>query len=354
MTINLSLSPLWATTDIPPDSPLHASLQATLETLRKVAGSHWVVTLSGGKDSTLVTVLATETFRRWPHLAPVSLDIVYADTLVEIPPLHQQALRLLDHVQTWAREHQAPIRVHRVLPSVEQRFWFLILGKGYPPPHRAFWWCTKRLKVRPVQTVLQTLQAQNGSQPITVLTGVRWGESQDRDRRLAAARAKACVGQGECGQTLQYQGALAPILHWKTCQVWDFLAIYAPLWGWPTADLVTIYDQANTRFGCWACTVVKQERALAGLIERQGGWEELKPLQDFRQKLLETAANPQKRVRRPNGRAGKLTLEARKELLAALLRAQEATGLSLISTEELQAIHAFWASRSPEEHNRYP
>jgi len=338
---------------LPADAPLGVSLQTTLNILRTVAGDHWVVTFSGGKDSTLVTILAVETFRRWPDIAPAALDIVYADTLVEIPPLHRQALCLLDHVQTLAREHRAPIQIHRVSPPVRRRFWFLILGKGYPPPHRAFWWCTQRLKVEPVQTVLDQIQAQNGTRPVHVLTGVRWGESLDRDRRLSSNRSIACVGQGECGQSLQYHGALAPILHWPTCQVWDFLALYAPSWGWPTANLVTIYDQANIRFGCWACTVVKQERALASLIERGGSWQGLKPLQDFRRMLVEMAANPRNRVPRPDGKPGRFTLESRQRLLEALLEAQESAGVPLISPEEVQAIRAFWASRSSEEHNRY-
>lgn len=352
MTVLAPFSSCITLPEIPDDSPLYTSLQATLETLRTVSGHHWIVTFSGGKDSTLVTILATETFHRWPDIAPTALDIVYADTLVEIPPLHEQALRLIDHVEALARERQVPIRIHQVAPSVEQRFWFLILGKGYPPPHRGFWWCTRRLKVRPIRLLIERLRAQNGKRPTTILTGVRFGESQDRDRRLKVARAKTCVGQGECGQTLQYQGALAPILHWATCQVWDFLALYAPHWGWPTSDLVTIYDQANTRFGCWACTVVKQERALAGLVNRQ--FQRLKPLQDFRQKLLDIASDPRNRVLRPGGQPGKLTLEARHELLETLLQVQEATGLPLITTDEVQAIQNFWASRSPEEHNRYP
>lgn len=315
-------------------------LTGSLNILSDVAGWHWIITYSGGKDSTSVTILAVETFRRWPHLAPQRLDIIYSDTLVEIPPMHEQALGFLDHVRRLAGENAWPIHVHQVTPPIEQRFWYLILGKGYPPPHRAFWWCTVRMKVKPVQSVIHQLQAQNGSVPTAILTGVRVGESQDRDRRIASARAKACIGQGECGQTLTYQGALAPIAHWKTCQVWDFLNLYAPLWGWPTSRLAEIYDQANTRFGCWGCTLVKQERALSGLIKR--GYSNLAPLQAFRQKLLDFAADPTKRVPHPDGRPGGFTLQARKELLDDLLRIQTAAGIEVIRHDEVEAIYAYW------------
>lgn len=80
-------------------------LSGSLNILSDVAGWHWIITYSGGKDSTSVTILAVETFRRWTHLAPQRLDIVYSDTLVEIPPMHEQALDFLNHVQRLGGEN---------------------------------------------------------------------------------------------------------------------------------------------------------------------------------------------------------------------------------------------------------
>lgn len=40
----------------------------------------------------------------------------------------------------------------------------------------------------------------------------------------------------------------------------------------------------NSRFGCWICTVVKEDKSLTGFIE--SGETELQPLLDFRSWLL--------------------------------------------------------------------
>ena len=329
---------------------LGQSVAQTLDIFRSVAGRHWVVTFSGGKDSTLLSILAAETLRQGLDVRPKRLDVLYSDTLVEIPPLHAQALAFLQHLEGLAREASLPIFTHRLRPPMEERFWFCVLAKGYPPPHRAFWWCTKRLKIQPVSRTLEVLRQQNGREPLVVLTGVRFGESANRNRRLQQARAKVCVGLSECGQTLQYQGALAPIAHWTTCQVWDFLQLIAPRLGWPTENLLRIYDQAATRFGCWICTVVRQERALTGMIQRD--WPDLAPLLAFRQRLLDAARDPDNRVLHPrHKRPGKFKLRIRKALLEELLQVQEQVELPLIDEDEVQAIRDYWHSR--EDHDVY-
>jgi len=322
-----------------PGRTLEESLERSLGKLyQAVSGgyTHWAITYSGGKDSTLLTVLACEVLKRRLPWGPYAVDVIYSDTLQEIPPMHEIALNFLNHIKQLAQENELPISVHITQPDWQQTFWFLILGKGYPVPHRRFWWCTERLKIKPVKKILQNLNASKTG----VLTGVRFGESDRRDGRLK--QSATCLGVGECGQVLRYQGALAPIAHWKTCQVWDFLAIYAPLWGWPTDKVVNLYGDTSARFGCWTCTLVDKDRALEIAMQRNGN-EYLRHLADFRQRLLEVTSDPASRILRPNGVPGKLKKEVRQRLMEELIGLQGKLRIVLIRDEEIQAIQSFWS-----------
>lgn len=296
----------------------------------------WTVTYSGGKDSTLLTIIACEIMRRNLHWKPDSLDIIYCDTLEEIPPMHQAALKFLRYIKNLANQNALPIHTHITKPAPNQTYWYLILGKGYPAPHRLFWWCTERLKVAPVKRKLVELNHQDGS---AVLTGVRFGESDRRDAKMH--KASQCIGQGECGQVLEYHGALAPIAHWKTCHVWDLLALYAPEWGWPTQTLVDLYGDAPVRFGCWTCTLVDKDRALSAITQNPK-WKQLSALTDFRQRILDVSLDPQSRVPRPNGVPGKFKLATRKMLLKELKELQKRTAMILIDPSEEKRIRNYW------------
>lgn len=319
---------------------LEESLERSIRLLRQViekGATHWVVTYSGGKDSTLLSVLACEIVRRNLEWKPQRIDIIYSDTLQEIPAIHDVALNFLSHVNLLSKAQDLPVYTHIVHPELNQTFWFLVLGKGYPVPHRRFWWCTERLKINPVKKMLEALAQPDHT---AVLTGVRFGESDRRDGKMK--KAAGCMGEGECGQVLEYQGAYAPIAHWRTCHVWDFLTLYAPLWGWPTDDLINLYGDAQVRFGCWTCTLVEKDRALEAVIAR-GGNEYLQGLAGFRQRLLDVSADPSMRVIRPNGVPGKLKMDVRRKLLDELIALQEEMGIQLIYPAEIKAIQEYWA-----------
>jgi len=319
-------------------STLEESLERSLGKLQQafIAGkTKWVVTYSGGKDSTLLAVLAGEILRRRLWWSPHSVDVVFSDTLQEIPHMHNVAMNFLAHIEN-LRKSGLPITAHVTRPDWSQTFWFLILGKGYPVPHRRFWWCTERLKVNPVKKILGEL---GQGDDVAVLTGVRFGESDRRDGRMK--KAASCLGEGECGQVLEYHGALAPIAHWKTCHVWDFLALYAPLRGWPTEDVVTLYGDSPVRFGCWTCTLVEKDRALEAVMAKDGNGH-LQGLAKFRQRLIDVTTNPAMRVVRPNNVPGKLKGGVRRMLLHELLELQKEMGIQLIRSEEIEAIQQYW------------
>lgn len=303
--------------------------------------THWIVTFSGGKDSTTVAVLALEAALKFQdHVERI--DVIYSDTGIEIPAINIYALQFLDYIKRAQRLQHVNLYCHVVRPSVKESFWVCLLGKGYPPPHQRFRWCTRRLKIEPVEDTLRRFIKPDKT---VILTGVRFGESRTRDSGLY----NSCKRGGECGQGLWFQyssrlhvGYLAPIVEWQECDVWDFLNFYAPLLGYPTAHLERqVYNGRETRFGCWMCTVVRQDKAMEKLISLQE-WAHLRPLLEFRNHVKELTSSKESRITRPDGNPGKLTLAVRKRLLDELLSLQERLGMTILSPEEVKIIKRYW------------
>jgi DNA sulfur modification protein DndC len=314
--------------------------KAALSHMLENGYDHWIVAFSGGKDSTSAVVIALETALEHPGDVQ-RIDVVYADTMIEIPTIHQYALSFLNSLRSLPRLEGLPLYCHVVRPAVDQRFWVLLLGRGYPPPHQKFRWCTRRLKIDPVEHRLKDFIQPNRT---VIVTGVRFGESKQRDNRLM----QSCRRGGECGQGLWFQyssrlqaGYLAPLIDWKDCDVWDFLLFIAPDLGYQTSELARIYNGHQTRFGCWMCTVVKQDKAMEKTIA-QPEWSHLAPLAEFRKHVWEATRDAETRLLREDGRPGRLRHEMRKTLLERLLTVQKEVGFQLISTEEIQAIRNTW------------
>ena len=109
----------------------------------------------------------------------------------------------------------------------------------------------------------------------------------------------------------------------------------------------------NSRFGCWICTMVKEDKSLKSFIDQGADW--LTPLRDFRNWLLVLRTTPSAReYKRRNGSMyrkldgelgqGPFTMETRKEILKRLLLLEKETGLQLITQEELKQIDEMWDS----------
>ncbi len=109
----------------------------------------------------------------------------------------------------------------------------------------------------------------------------------------------------------------------------------------------------NSRFGCWICTMVKEDKSLKAFIDRGETW--LIPLRDYRNWLVQLRTMPSAREnKRRNGTMyrkadgeiglGPFTLDTRKEMLRRLLQLEVDTGLSLITMEEIKQIDSMWDS----------
>jgi len=111
----------------------------------------------------------------------------------------------------------------------------------------------------------------------------------------------------------------------------------------------------QSRFGCWTCTVVKEDKSMSALIQNGMTW--MQPLLDFRNKLVkdrnisdnrsETRRNGQLAIDENGHKMGNYTLEYRINLLRELFIVQkeiqkERPSIQLITSQELAAIQLIW------------
>jgi DNA sulfur modification protein DndC len=305
-----------------------------------------VVAYSGGKDSTFllhhVLMLLTK-----KHSNP--LVVVYADTLVENPVIHNHAMRFLDKVKNYCEAVGIKTQVKIAKPDIKSTYWVNVIGKGYPLPSFRFRWCQDKLKIKPIKKVLSSFD--NGF----MLVAVRMDESVARkrslDRRLSSIELER-----------NHLRVFAPMYDITEDEVWEFLVQNKTLWNETYEDVVNLYKTARgecplipeknkfrsgcgMRFGCWVCTVVREDKTL----KNQALYDEtLKKLLDFRNWLVDFCSKVENRLPfRRNGKQatnnmGVLTFEARKEILINLRKLEEETGLSILSSEELNEIMQIW------------
>lgn len=287
---------------------------------------HWAIAYSGGKDSTCVLAVVLRLLRSGAVPPPESLTVLYADTRMELPPLQESAMATLQAVRGMG------YNAVRVLPELDNRFMVYMLGRGVPPPSNTFRWCTERIKIRPMLHHLRSLRDSCGEK-LLMLTGVRLGESAARDKRISLSCSR---DKGECGQGWFTESTpesvadtLAPLLHWRVCHVWDWLAVESPKDGLATQTFAQVYDadlegsanEAAARTGCVGCNLASQDFSLQRILKRPE-WSHLEPLRRLKP-LYALLKDQSRRLRKAGelradgspavnqGRLGPLTFEAR-------------------------------------------
>ncbi|SVB53873.1 uncharacterized protein METZ01_LOCUS206727, partial [marine metagenome] len=301
-----------------------------LKTLYRETGDiPWVVGLSGGKDSTAVTMHMLETLESLPP--PIrrrkKCFVTCVNTLVEAPPVIDHVHNFISELRNYVRDRDLPVEVVELSPEVDQTFWVNLIGRGYPTPVREFRWCTDRMKIRPQQRFVQENVDVFGDPPIVhFLLGTRYDESVSRQRTMEAhtRRGTDIHGHG----TMPTAGVIRPIETWTTEDVWDYLI--KPDWTGggenpfyeinqnlailykdaASGECPVIHDPskqtcAGSRFGCWTCTVVEVDSSLREMIGsgREGyDAENLIPLADFRDQLRDERNKPENRVHGRNRR----------------------------------------------------
>lgn len=330
----------------------------------------WMIGFSGGKDSTLLVALVMEMLQRLP--APKRNKTVYvvsSDTLVENPIVRDYMHRMSEMINQNGAELK--VRADIIYPKVEDTFWTKVIGLGYPTPEPpGFRWCTERLKIHPMNAY--TLETIKNNGEVILLLGVRKAESTYRANNIRAREieGKLLVPHNDIENAYVYN----PLTEIPNEEVWKFLLKEdgrSP-WGSDNKYLFSLYQgenlgeeqsvmgeidkekipvTGNSRFGCWICTMVKEDKSLKAFIDRGETW--LEPLRDYRNWMLEMRSTPSARetkrrngtmYRKPDGTLGlgPFTMETRQEMLRRLLELEVRSGLSLITMEELKYIDSLW------------
>jgi len=334
----------------------------------------WIIGFSGGKDSTVLLTLVWIALIRIRENVPLLRRKVYVvcnDTMVENPVLADYVQDVLKKIDEGARNEDLPIFVKRTTPKLEETFWINVIGKGYPVPNNSFRWCTDKLKIRPTSSFLLEQIDEMGE--AIVLLGTRYEESATRERSIKnnEVMGRRLAKHSNTPNTYVF----APIKDLMLEEVWYIINAVPSPWGFDNTILFQIYADASaddyecptvitdkkhtscgqSRFGCWTCTLVKNDKSMHSLINNGRSW--MQPLLDFRNRLIEDRNLPKNRMNiRRNGQEaineegenmGTYTIDYRYKILNDLLEIQkeiqkERPDVILINNQELIAIQVIW------------
>lgn len=332
----------------------------------------WMIGYSGGKDSTLLCQLVFEMLEELPEEnRNKKVYIVTSDTLVENPIVKNYMHKMNKAINEASQQKKLNVEAHMLYPETKNTFWSLVIGLGYPTPEPpGFRWCTERLKINPSNAFTYNTIKKDGE--IVILLGVRKAESASRSRSISSREieGKLLTRHDQIAKAYVY----SPLSEIRNENVWEYLLQGDGMSPWNTDNkyLYSLYQgetlgeedsvvgqvnkdnmkvTGNSRFGCWICTMVKEDKSLKNFIDH--GATELIPLRDFRNWLVELRSDVNARdYRRRNGTVylmsngefgrGPFTMETRKEILRRLLKLEMETGFELITIQELKMIDKMW------------
>jgi len=332
----------------------------------------WIIGFSGGKDSTALLQLVWLAIKQVPYeLRSRKVYVVCNDTLVENPIITDYVFGILNLIEQAAVEQGLPIEKQKTIPRLEDSFWVNIIGRGYPVPNNAFRWCTDKMKIKPTSRFITDQVAENGE--AIILIGTRSAESATRSKSIKKheIRGKRLTKHPTQHNTYVY----APIKDLLLEEVWYIVNAMTSPWGADNSKLFQIYTDASaddyecptivtdkshascgqSRFGCWTCTVVKEDKSMTALVSKGYPW--LKPLLDLRASMVDernisenrmpTRRNGQHAITFDGHHQGNYTQAYRAKLLEQVLVAQkviqdEKPHVELITNQELVAIQVVW------------
>jgi DNA sulfur modification protein DndC len=289
---------------------------------------------------------------------------------------------------------QMPFVPNLLRPQVDESFWVNLIGKGYPAPRRGFRWCTERLKIRPSNRFIRRVITENGE--AILLLGIRKAESAARAQVMKRAREHQVRDRLSPNSTLPGSLIYSPIEDWSNDDVWIFLMQTKNPWGHDNKSLLTMYQGASadgecplvvdtttpscgdSRFGCWVCTLVEQDKSMTAMVQNDQEKEWMLPLLELRNELDVQSDRHLRDFRRMTGLVqltnrgeasgnelvhGPYTQEVREGWLRKLLDAQswirehgptEVRDIALISLDELQEIRRIWVVEKHEMEDSLP
>jgi len=351
----------------------------------------WVIGYSGGKDSTTTLQLIWYAIKELPEEKRTNpIYVISSDTLVETPKIVNHIVSTLENINEFAEKEDLPFEAHKVTPKVDDTFWVNLIGRGYPAPNQTFRWCTERMKIDPADRFIEEKVSEHGE--VIVVLGARKAESATRKQVMDLHSIDGSVLSRHSKFTNAF--VYTPIEDWVVDDVWSYLLQVDCPWGKNNRDLAALYQEAddecpmvidtktpscgNSRFGCWTCTVVSEDKAMQNMIDEGDDWME--PLLEFRDFLKETQ-DPEKKPKyrqvkgrqhgnvrlKDNGDTGIIPraykTEFLKDLLEKLLQTQREVNeripddeekMTLIRDEELQEIRRLWRNERADWQDSVP
>ncbi|MEG4426427.1 MULTISPECIES: DNA phosphorothioation system sulfurtransferase DndC [unclassified Microcoleus] len=369
----------------------------------------WVLGYSGGKDSTSVVQLIWYAIAELPpEKRTKKIYVITTDTLVENPIVSTWVRQSLKQMKSAAIEQQLPIEPYMLYPDVKDTFWVNLMGKGYPAPRHGFRWCTERLKILPSNRFVRDMVRINGE--VILILGTRKAESIKRavsmEKHEIGRMSDRLNNNSSSIKSLLYQSPslpnsliYSPIEDWRTDEVWIYLNQWPNPWENSNKDLFTMYRGAtadnecplvvdtstpscgSSRFGCWVCTMVSQDKSMEAMIQNDEEKEWMQPLLDIRNELDIKNDRDKRDFRRIYGRVelfernmgddttsvepipGPYTKFWREHWLRRVLEAQtqirktaplEMRDITLITPEELSEIRRIWLEEKHEFDDSLP
>lgn len=369
-----------------------ATIDSLLEEIRELYTADnmpWIIGYSGGKDSTATLQLIWTAIDGLPESnRHKKIYVISTDTLVENPIVASWVTNSLEVMKRSAVKQRLPFEPRRLTPTVLDSFWVNLIGKGYPAPRHKFRWCTFRLKIQPSNTFINSVVSSSG-EAILVL-GTRKAESAKRAANMKKHEKGRSRDRLSPNSSLPGSLVYTPIEAWTNDDVWFYLMNVKNPWGYNNHDLLGMYAGASkdgecplvvddstpscgdSRFGCWVCTLVDQDKSMTAMIQNDIEKEWMMPLLDLRnaidfrssdagEKSNENSDRHLRDFRRMTGVVqimhdgrpipGPYTQAARANWLSKLLSAQtyirkngppDVRGIKLITVEELQEIRRIW------------
>ena len=353
----------------------------------------WICGYSGGKDSTAIVQLVWMALRQIPKEKRVkTVHVISTDTMVESPVVAVWSSQSLKKIADAAAAEELPIIPHRLTPKKKNTYWVQVIGRGYPYPRQNFRWCTDRMKIAPANKFIkEILDAE--SEAIMVL-GSRKAESATRKAVLEGYEKKRYRAHLSPNGSFPNSYVFTPIENWSNDNVWQFLVQYENPWGHSNKELLAMYSGAtadgecplvidtstpscgNSRFGCWICTLVTEDKSMNAMIKNDEEKAWMLPLLEFRNYIASMDDKNVDRNRRDfrrmtgkltwhNGRLvhGPYTKEVREDFLRRLLELDiliheigpdEIKDIPLITMEELRQIRKLWLDEKREFDDSLP
>jgi DNA sulfur modification protein DndC len=356
----------------------------------------WICGYSGGKDSTAVVQLVWSALLQLPEdqRCKKKVHVINTDTLVESPVAARWAASSIDKMKQAAMNNENPLPIvpHILKPVTANTFWVNLIGRGYPYPRLNFRWCTDRMKIDPSNRFIQSI-LDSESEAIIVL-GSRKAESAARRAVMEGYEKKRYHEYLSPNGSFPNSYVFTPIENWLNDNVWQYLVQYPNPWGHSNKDLLAMYSGAssdgecplvidastpscgNSRFGCWVCTMVTEDKSMAAMIRNDEEKAWMLPLLKFRSEISAEGNLNDDRDRRDfrrmdgsltlyNGRLvhGPYTKKFREFFLRRLLEVEklvhelgpeETRDTPLITKDELRLIREIWLDEKHEFEDSLP